>query len=142
MGVVALSESTTSLLAALLGALVGGAASLAGSIVVSRWSRSSEARLRLYDELVPAAMTAYETLSMVGSTIGKFGTSWATVFTRCGGRASLPADENADWQTLQSARGSPCAVTRSFSFTGPAVRIRNRARKVNASTASLISSKS
>ena len=55
--VVAFSDATISLFAALLGAIVGGAASLAGSIVVSRWSRASDARLRLYDELIPAAIS-------------------------------------------------------------------------------------
>jgi hypothetical protein len=54
--VVAFSDATISLFSALLGAIVGGAASLAGSIVVSRWSRATDARLRLYDELIPAAI--------------------------------------------------------------------------------------
>jgi hypothetical protein len=50
--VVVFSDATISLFAALLGAIVGGAASLAG-----RWSRASDARLRLYDELIPAAIS-------------------------------------------------------------------------------------
>jgi hypothetical protein len=54
--VVALSEGTINLLSALLGAVVGGALTLTGSIVVSRWSRASEARMRMYDELIPQAM--------------------------------------------------------------------------------------
>ena len=60
--VVALSDTTTNLLSALLGAIVGGAASLAGSIVVGRWSRVSDARLRLYDELLPEATSTWEQL--------------------------------------------------------------------------------
>jgi hypothetical protein len=60
--VVALSDATSNLLSALLGAIVGGAASLAGAIVVSRWNRVSDARLRLYDELIPAAMSLTEQL--------------------------------------------------------------------------------
>src|SRR5512132_3486078 len=53
--VVALSGTTTSLLAALLGAVVGGVATLAGSTLVNRWDRAMDARLRLYDQLIPQA---------------------------------------------------------------------------------------
>jgi hypothetical protein len=60
--VVAFSEDTLNLISALLGAIVGGVASLAGSIVVSRWTRASDARLRLYEQLVPEAQRAQRRL--------------------------------------------------------------------------------
>jgi hypothetical protein len=62
VGHVAVSDATLSLFSALLGAIVGGAASLLGSIVVGRWSRISDARLRLYDELLPEATRTWELL--------------------------------------------------------------------------------
>jgi hypothetical protein len=61
--VVALSDTTTSLIAALLGAIVGGVATLAGSIVVNRRERALDARLRMYDKLLPATGKAWETFT-------------------------------------------------------------------------------
>ena len=47
------SDVWVPLLSALLGAVVGGAATLAGSVLVSRWELQRRARLRLYEELLP-----------------------------------------------------------------------------------------
>jgi hypothetical protein len=47
------SETWSSLLAALVGAIVGGAASLAGTMLVNRMQMATNARMRLYDELLP-----------------------------------------------------------------------------------------
>ena len=42
------------LLSALLGAVVGAAASLTGSVLVRRWELKKTTRIRMYDELMPA----------------------------------------------------------------------------------------
>jgi hypothetical protein len=44
----------SNIVSALLGALVGGAASLAGSVLVARRQLTRETRIRMYNELVPA----------------------------------------------------------------------------------------
>ena len=49
-----MSEAWSNLLAALVGAIVGGAASLAGTVLVNRMQMATNARLRMYDELLPA----------------------------------------------------------------------------------------
>jgi hypothetical protein len=41
------------LLSALLGAIVGGAATLSGSVLVNRWELRRTARFRMYEELLP-----------------------------------------------------------------------------------------
>jgi hypothetical protein len=48
-----MSETWTSLLAALVGAIVGGAASLAGTMLVNKQQMATNARMRLYDQLLP-----------------------------------------------------------------------------------------
>ena len=48
-----MTETWTSLLAAFVGAIVGGAASLAGTVLVNKMQMSTNARMRLYDELLP-----------------------------------------------------------------------------------------
>jgi CHASE1-domain containing sensor protein len=48
-----MSETWTSLLAALVGAIVGGAASLAATMVVNKQQMATNAQMRLYDELLP-----------------------------------------------------------------------------------------
>jgi hypothetical protein len=53
-----LSETWTSLLAALVGAIVGGAASLAGTMFVNKRQMATHARMRLYDELLPNLASA------------------------------------------------------------------------------------
>ena len=48
-----MSETWTSLLAGVVGAIVGGAASLAGTVLVNKMQMATNARMRLYDELLP-----------------------------------------------------------------------------------------
>jgi hypothetical protein len=48
-----MSETWSSLLAGVVGAIVGGAASLAGTMVVNKRQMATNARMRLYDELLP-----------------------------------------------------------------------------------------
>jgi hypothetical protein len=48
-----MSDTLTSLLAALVGAIVGGAASLIGTMIVNKQQMATNARVRLYDELLP-----------------------------------------------------------------------------------------
>ena len=47
------------LLAALLGALVGGLLALIGSVLVKRWELRKATRIRMYDELLPAPLELY-----------------------------------------------------------------------------------
>jgi hypothetical protein len=54
MGVLALSdELVAGLLGASLGAVLGGASALAGSIVVERMKLAKNSRIRIFDELLP-----------------------------------------------------------------------------------------
>jgi hypothetical protein len=55
-----MSETWTSLLAALVGAIVGGAASLAGTMVANKRQMATNARMRLYDELLPKLADAVD----------------------------------------------------------------------------------
>jgi hypothetical protein len=55
-----MSEPWISLLAALVGAIVGGAASLAGTVLVNRMQMATNARMRLYDELLPRLKDAVD----------------------------------------------------------------------------------
>jgi hypothetical protein len=55
-----MSEPWISLVAALVGAIVGGAASLAGTMVVNKQQMATNARLRLYYELLPNLERAME----------------------------------------------------------------------------------
>ena len=48
-----MSETWSSLLAGVVGALVGGAASLAGTVLVNKMQMATNARMRIYDELLP-----------------------------------------------------------------------------------------
>jgi hypothetical protein len=48
-----MSETWTSLLSGVVGAIVGGAASLAGTVLVNRMQLATNARMRMYDELLP-----------------------------------------------------------------------------------------
>jgi hypothetical protein len=48
-----MSDTWVSLLSALVGALVGGAASLAGTVLVNRMQMATAARMRMYDEMLP-----------------------------------------------------------------------------------------
>jgi hypothetical protein len=59
-----MSETWTSLSAALVGAIVGGAASLAGTMLVNKKQMATNARMRMYDELLPR-------LERVLSSLGK-----------------------------------------------------------------------
>jgi hypothetical protein len=52
------------LLAALLGALVGGVATLTGSVLVKRWELRKTTRIRMYDELLPALFEQYRRIVM------------------------------------------------------------------------------
>jgi hypothetical protein len=58
-----MSEAWTSPLAALVGAIVGGAASLAGTMLVNKQQMATNARMRLYDELLPNLERAVAGLS-------------------------------------------------------------------------------
>jgi hypothetical protein len=55
-----MSETWTSLLAALVGAIVGGAASLAGTMVVNKQQMATNARMQLYYELLPHLASAMD----------------------------------------------------------------------------------
>lgn len=55
-----MSETWTTLLAALVGAIVGGAASLAGTMVANKRQMAANARMRLYDELLPKLADAMD----------------------------------------------------------------------------------
>jgi hypothetical protein len=48
-----MSETWTSLLSGVVGAIVGGAASLAGTMLVNRMQMANNARMRMYDQLLP-----------------------------------------------------------------------------------------
>jgi hypothetical protein len=48
-----LGETWTSLLSGVVGAIVGGAASLAGTMVINKRQMATNARMRLYDQLLP-----------------------------------------------------------------------------------------
>lgn len=48
-----MSETWTSLLSGVVAAIVGGAASLAGTMVVNKRQMATNARMRLYDQLLP-----------------------------------------------------------------------------------------
>jgi hypothetical protein len=54
----AMSETWTSLLSGVVGAIVGGAASLAGTMLVNRMQVAANARMRMYDELLPKLQQA------------------------------------------------------------------------------------
>jgi hypothetical protein len=51
-----MSDASSNLLAALLGAIVGGFLALAGSVLVNRWELRRTARFRVYQELLPRVM--------------------------------------------------------------------------------------
>jgi hypothetical protein len=53
------SDVWVPLLAALLGALVGGLLALIGSVLVKRWELRKTTRIRMYDELMPAPLELY-----------------------------------------------------------------------------------
>jgi hypothetical protein len=53
------------LLAALLGALVGGLLALVGSVLVKRWELKKTTRIRMYDELIPSLYRHYSGSSIV-----------------------------------------------------------------------------
>jgi hypothetical protein len=53
-----MSETWTSLLSGIVGAIVGGAASLAGTMVVNKRQMATNARMRLYDQLLPELLRA------------------------------------------------------------------------------------
>jgi hypothetical protein len=55
-----MSEAWTSLLSGVVGALVGGAASLAGTMLVNKQQMATNARMRLHYELVPNLESAME----------------------------------------------------------------------------------
>jgi hypothetical protein len=55
-----MSETWSSLLAGVVGAVVGGVASLAGSMFVNKWQMATHARMRLYDELLPNLASAMD----------------------------------------------------------------------------------
>jgi hypothetical protein len=55
-----MSETWTSLLAALVGAIVGGLASLGGTMLVNKQQMATNARMRLYDELLPELADAVD----------------------------------------------------------------------------------
>jgi hypothetical protein len=57
-----MSETWTSLLSGVVGAIVGGAASLAGTMVVNKRQMATNARMRLYDELLPELERAVDDL--------------------------------------------------------------------------------
>jgi hypothetical protein len=57
-----MSDTWSSLLSGVVGALVGGAASLAGTMVVNRRQMATNARMRLYDELLPKLARAIDDL--------------------------------------------------------------------------------
>jgi hypothetical protein len=57
-----MSETWTSLLSGVVGAIVGGAASLAGTMLVNKRQMATNARMRLYDELLPELETAVDGL--------------------------------------------------------------------------------
>jgi hypothetical protein len=57
-----MSETWTSLLAALVGAIVGGLASLGGTMLVNKQQMATNARMRLYDELLPRLSRAIDAL--------------------------------------------------------------------------------
>jgi hypothetical protein len=48
-----MSETWSSLLAGVVGAIVGGAASLAGTVLVNRMQMATNARVRMFEELLP-----------------------------------------------------------------------------------------
>jgi hypothetical protein len=48
-----MDETWSNLLSGIVGALVGGAASLAGTVLVNRMQMAAGARLRIYDDLLP-----------------------------------------------------------------------------------------
>jgi hypothetical protein len=52
------------LVAALLGALVGGMATLVASVLVKRWELRMATRIRMYDELLPAPLEQYQGIVM------------------------------------------------------------------------------
>jgi hypothetical protein len=52
------------LLAALLGALVGGLLALVGSVLVKRWELKKTTRIRIYDDLLPALYRHYSGTSI------------------------------------------------------------------------------
>jgi hypothetical protein len=53
------SDSLSNLLSAMLGAIVGGVLTLTGSVLVNRWEAARNARLRLYEELIPRANESF-----------------------------------------------------------------------------------
>jgi hypothetical protein len=57
-----MSETWTSLLSGVVGAIVGGAASLAGTVLVNKRQMATNARMRLYDELLPRLERAIDEL--------------------------------------------------------------------------------
>jgi hypothetical protein len=57
-----MSETLISLLSAFVGAIVGGTASLAGTMVVNRRQMTVNARMRLYDELLPKLADAVDSI--------------------------------------------------------------------------------
>lgn len=57
------------LLAALLGALVGGLLALVGSVLVKRWELKKTTRIRIYDDLLPALYRHYSGTSITEALI-------------------------------------------------------------------------
>ena len=65
----------TELVAALLGALVGGAASLAGSVIINRLQLRREMRIRIYYELIPKLLKSSFTISEIAESYRSLRTS-------------------------------------------------------------------
>jgi hypothetical protein len=57
------------LLAALLGAIVGGLLALVGSVLVKRWELRKTTRIRIYDDLLPALYRHYSGTSITEALI-------------------------------------------------------------------------
>jgi hypothetical protein len=61
-----MSDASSNLFAALLGAIVGGLLTLAGSVLVNRWELRRRARFRIYEELLPRVRESWERLKWHG----------------------------------------------------------------------------
>jgi hypothetical protein len=61
-----MSDASSNLLAALLGAIVGGLLALGGSVLVNTWELRRRARFRMYEELLPRVKEAWERLRWHG----------------------------------------------------------------------------
>jgi hypothetical protein len=120
-----MSDASTNLLAALLGAIVGGLLTLAGSVLVNTWELRRTARFRIYDELLPKIMDeTWPSLKWNGDHPELFHQSMTTLQ-----RASAVLGPN-EWVAAFVAQ-PVLRITLSGFSSNPSQRMRSRSEREN-----------